>query len=301
MLTYTITSHDHCRRLESFLRTLVPTASFAYPRKLIRNGAVRLNDTVAAADTFLVAGDRVTIKESASLKTLLSQSAPGLDILYEDDRIAVINKPSGLPMHCTAEREINLVELAAAFMTWRKTPCKLYPVNRLDRGTSGVVILAKSSTSAGIFGRQVKETGLDKLYLALVAGSSASHGVINEPLDGKESETRFRLLAEGDGCSLLELLPFSGRTHQIRRHLELSGHPILGDRRYGGLNMPELAGFALHSFRTALTMPDGRGLTVCAPLPEELLNLCGRCGIGTDRLLPLLTQAAHGQDSDDKE
>lgn len=295
MLTHTIAPHDHCRRLESFLRALLPTASFAYPRKLIKNGAVKLNGAGATPDTLLTVNDRVTIKESASLTTLLSQSVPSLDILHEDDNIVIVNKPAGLAMHRTAELEDNLVDLGATFMAWRGTLCKLYPVNRLDRGTSGAVIMAKSSSSAGIFGRQVKETGLDKLYLALVAGRAPSHGVISEPLDGKESETRFRLLAEGTGFSLLELLPLSGRMHQIRRHLEMIGHPVLGDRRYGGGEIPQLAGFALHSFRTGLTMPDSRRLVVCAPLSEELLSFCDHGGIGMDGLLPLLALAAHGR------
>ena len=288
MLTYTITPHDHCRRLESFLRALLPAASFSYPRKLIKNGAVKLNNSIATPDSLLFISDNVTIKESAALTALLSSITPELDILYEDENIAIVNKPSGLPMHRTAELESNLVERGMAFMAWRKTTCKLYPVNRLDRGTSGAVILAKSSTSAGMFGRQVKETGLDKLYLAMVAGQPDDSGVINAALDGKESETSYRILATGSGCSLLEVIPLSGRMHQIRRHLEMIGHPVLGDRRYGGNVIPELAGFALHSFKTALIRPDRERLVVSAPLPEELLTLCERRNIRPESLLPAL-------------
>jgi len=289
MLTFTITPHDHCRRLESFLRAFLPTASFAYPRKLIKSGAVQLNNAVSTPDSLLHIHDTVTVKESAALTALLSTTTPpSLDILYEDDSIVIVNKPSGLAMHRTAELESNLVEQGMAFMTWRRTACKLYPVNRLDRGTSGVVILAKSSTSAGLFGRQVKETGLDKLYLALVAGQPDDSGVINAALDGKESETRYQILANGSNCSLLKVVPISGRMHQIRRHLEMIGHPVLGDRRYGGKEMKELAGFALHSFKTVLTIPDRKELVVCAPLPEELLILCERQDIQLDLLLPTL-------------
>ncbi len=301
MLTYTITPHDHCRRLESYLRLLLPQASFAYPRKLIRSGAVKVNAAPATADSLLTLGDLVSIKESASLTALLSTERPDLDILYEDDQIAIVNKPSGLAMHRTAEQETNLVEQGTAFMAWRGTPCKLYPVNRLDRGTSGAVILAKSSSSAGIFGRQVKETGLDKLYLALVAGRPDGAGVIDAPLDGKECRTDYRLLAQGCGFSLLELLPLSGRMHQIRRHLEMIGHPILGDRRYGGRVVEELTGFALHSFRTGLTMPDGRRLVVCAPLSDELLALCQQGEIETDCLLPLLARVARSRNEAEAE
>lgn len=285
MLTYQITRLDHCRRLESFLRTLLPAAPAGYPRKLIKSGAAKLNNTIAAPDTLLSHQDTVTLKESATLTALLSPSRPSLDILYEDHLIAIINKPSGLPMHRTAELEHDLVEQAMAFMAWRGTPCKLYPVNRLDRGTSGAVILAKSSSAAGIYGRQVKETGLGKLYLALAEGRTDESGIINKPLDGKESETRFSVLLNGEGCTLLAIMPVSGRMHQIRRHLEMIGHPVLGDRRYGSSEVPGMAGFALHSFRTELVRPDDAGtLAVCAPLTGEFLVFCESCGIGQGEL-----------------
>ncbi len=280
MLNYTISALDHGRRLESFLRTLMPTAPSGYPRKLLKSGAVRLNGAAATPDTMLSLRDSVTLKESSAATALLTDIRPTLDILFEDSQIAVINKPSGLPMHRTAELEENLVEFGQSWMEWRGTPCKLYPVNRLDRGTSGTVILAKSSSSAGIYGRHVKETGLDKLYLALVSETPDDSGVINEPLDEKESETRYRILLTGENCALLAVTPISGRMHQIRRHLELIGHPVLGDKRYGGGELADYPGFALHSFRTVIVRPEGSPLTVCAPLPQGLLDLCERIGIG---------------------
>jgi len=290
MLTFTIGPKDHCRRLESFLRTLLPASPLAYTRKLIKSGAVKLNAQVATPDTLVTVGDCLTLKESAALTALLTDSVPALDILYEDDQIAIVNKPSGLAMHRTAELEGDLVQLGMDFMARRKTVCKLYPVNRLDRGTSGTVILAKSSSAAGMFGRQVKEVGLDKLYLALVEGRPADSGVISEPLDGKESETRYEILLQGEERTLLAVTPISGRMHQIRRHLEMIGHPVLGDKRYGGEEAADYGGFALHSFRTVLLMPDNRRLVVCAPLPEGLLELCEKSGIGVGGLLEKLQE-----------
>lgn len=285
MLSYNITHFDHCRRLESYLRTLMPTSPPGYARKLIKSGSARLNGNAATPETVLALHDKITLKESGATTGYISHLRPDLDILYEDDMIAAVNKPAGLAMHRTAEYEENLVEGGQAYMIQRGTPCKLYPVNRLDRGTSGTVFLAKSSSSAGIYGRQVKETGLDKLYLALVHGTPDSIGIINEPLDDKESETGYRILCSGDACSLLAVTPISGRMHQIRRHLSLIGHPVVGDKRYGGGDMPELSGFALHSFRTVLVLAEARTLTVCAPVSDELLNLCERKGINHNTTL----------------
>lgn len=285
MLTYTIAPLDACRRLESYVRTLLPTASAGYCRKLIKSGAVRLNGAVATADSFLALDDSVTFKESAALTRFLTAGRPALDLLYEDDQICIVNKPPGLPMHRTAEAEANLVDAAMTYMSNRGTPCKLYPVNRLDRGTSGAVVLAKSSSSAGIYGRQVKETGLDKLYLALVKGTPPDNGMIDAPLDDKESETRYRILLQGQGSALLAVTPISGRMHQIRRHMELIGHPVLGDKRYGGGELYDYAGFCLHSLRTTLERPELGPLTVCAPLPEGLYRLCAARGITVNALL----------------
>ncbi len=285
MLNFEITHQDHCRRLESYLRTLMPTSPFGYARKLIKSGAAKLNGNQTTADKLLALHDTITLKESAATIAQLSSPRPVLDILYEDSLILIANKPAGLPMHRTAECEDNLVDVGQAYMIQRETTCKLYPVNRLDRGTSGAVILAKSSSSAGIYGRQVKETGLDKLYLALVWGTPEECGVINEQLDEKESETRYQTILAGEGCTLLAVTPISGRMHQIRRHLAAIGHPVVGDKRYSGGDMPELSGFALHSFRTALVLAESGELTVCAPVSNEILNLCEQRGIGRDSLM----------------
>lgn len=288
MLTFDITPQDHYRRLESFLRTLMPDSPPGYARKLIKSGAAKLNGNQATADSLLTLHDLVTLKESGAATGHISPDRPALDILFEDDQIIIVNKPSSLPMHRTAEIEHNLVDFAQSYMIKRNTPCKLYPVNRLDRGTSGTVIMAKSSSSAGIYGRQVKECGLDKLYLALVTGQPDDNGMINEPLDGKESETSFRTLLRSGSSALLLVKPISGRMHQIRRHLSMIGHPILGDKRYGGGTVPELPGFALHSFRTILVRPEAGPLTICAPLPVELLDLCVTQGIGQEQILTSL-------------
>jgi 23S rRNA pseudouridine955/2504/2580 synthase len=147
--------------------------------------------------------------------------------------------------------------------------------------------MAKSPTAAGMFGRMVKEEGLGKLYLAIAAGRMPEEGTLTFPLEGKESETRYRLLFQGGGEALAAVYPVTGRMHQIRQHLQLAGHPVMGDRRYGGPPLPGMEGLALHSFRTRLTHPEtGQRLEIFAPLPEQLLTLITR--LTGDAFIPLL-------------
>jgi 23S rRNA pseudouridine955/2504/2580 synthase len=295
MLTHTITPDDHCRRLESFLQRLLPTAQPAYCRKLIKSNACRLNGGSASPDLLLCAGDIISLKESGQVMGQLNRPHPPIDILWQDDRLLVINKPAGLAMHPAAEVDENLVDLASAWLEKRSNhPTRAYPVNRLDRGTSGVVLLATSSSNAGMLGRQVKQEGLDKCYLTVVEGSLEGAGEIDTALDGKASLSRYRCLATGPDNSLLLVEPVTGRTHQIRRHLSLVGHPVLGDTRYHALALPSLPGIALHSFRTILQHPtELQQLTICAPLPAALRALIvERCGLDQASLLQLLLELA---------
>jgi 23S rRNA pseudouridine955/2504/2580 synthase len=288
MLTYQITASDHCRRVESLLQNLLPDASLAYLKKLVKSGHVTVNNAISAPDTLLKLDDTVNIKESGKTKALLTGQSPELDILFEDEWIIVFNKKPGLPVHRAAEvDDHNLVELGAQLLAKRGIEGKLRPVNRLDRGTSGVIIMAKSATAAGMFGRMVKEEGLGKLYLAIAEGRLPEEGTIVVPLVGKESETRYTLLFQGGNVAFLAVYPMTGRMHQIRQHFKLSGHPIMGDKRYGGSAFPGLAGHALHSFRTTLTHPaTGRKIEISAPLPEPLMAVIAR--LSGDAFIPLL-------------
>lgn len=291
MLTYTITADDHCRRLESWLQRLLPAALPAYCRKLIKSGACTLNSSKSSPDVLLSAGDSISLKESEQVMQQLNRPLPPIDLLWQDDRLLAINKPAGLAMHPAAEVDENLADIASAWLEKKANyPVRAYPVNRLDRGTSGVVLLATSSSNAGILGRQVKEEGLDKIYLTVVEGILEGNGEINQPLDGKESISRYRCLSVGESHSFLLVEPVTGRTHQIRRHLSSIGHPVVGDKRYDAQTLPTLAGIALHSFRTRLQHPTPETqLTVCAPLPTALRELIiERCGIEEKELLERL-------------
>lgn len=288
MINIKISAVDHCRRVESLLQNLIPLAPLSYLKKVVRSGHVTVNTEKTNPDTILHLDDTVGIKESGKTRALITGTRPGLDILYEDQWIIVFNKEAGLPVHRAAEvDDHNLVELGERFLAVRGTEVKLRPVNRLDRGTSGAIIMAKSPTAAGMFGRMVKEEGLGKLYLAIAAGRLPAEGTITVPLEGKESETRYRLLFQGDGEALAAVYPVTGRMHQIRLHFRHAGHPIMGDKRYGGPPLPAMDGMALHSFRTTITHPaTGQRVEIYAPLPEQLQTLIAR--LTGDAFTPLL-------------
>ena len=191
---------------------------------------------------------------------------PELDILFEDSWIVCINKAPGLAVHRTEDpEEANLVELGENFLLKRDGVGRLRPVNRLDKGTSGAIIMAKSAVAAGMFGKMVQEEGLGKLYLAMV--------------DGKlpKSQTKYLRLCQGAAGTLVAVYPLTGRMHQIRQHFKIIGHPILGDKRYGGRPLSGFTGHALHSFTTRLVHPATQeAIEIPAPLPAPLFQLLCR-------------------------
>lgn len=295
MLTYVVTLADHCRQAESFLHNLLPGASRGYRQQLFKGGHLQVNGAVVPPDRLLLLGDSVSLKESGRINSLLAPARPAMDLLFEDDCLAVVNKEPGRPVHATAEDSgSDLVAFCQHYLERRGTPCKLRPVNRLDRGTSGIVILAKSPTVAGIMGRFIHDTGLAKTYLAVVGGTLPPDGEIDLPLEGKESLTRFRRLHQGERAAIAAVWPVSGRMHQIRKHFSLSGRPILGDRRYGGETVPGLGGQALHAFAVAFPHPlSAEPLTLYAPLPPGMALLLERtAGAVWPRLLAELATLA---------
>ena len=284
MIETSITETDHCRPVGSWLRMRLPSATTGYLNQLLKKAHITVNGEPATELTPLAAGDRVELKESGRTRSLLSGALPSLDILFEDRWVVCFNKPAGIPMHHAAEvGPENLVDRGAAFLHARERIAhphaaeptfRLRPVNRLDRGTSGAVLLAKSSTAAGIFGKMVMEEGLGKLYLAIVSGRLEGSGEITAPVEDKEALTRYGSIVATDESSLVALWPQTGRMHQLRQHMRAIGHPILGDRRYGGLPLPAYPGFMLHAFRTRFTHPETAQDTVIhAPLPPGFLDM----------------------------
>ena len=226
-------------------------------------------------------------------------------VIYEDEMLLAVNKPPGLSSQGGRGQVHTLDELLSAFAKASGNRPRL--IHRLDRDTSGVILTARTNPAAGFLGKAMMARRFAKTYLALIAPSAPSpaSGVIDLPLrreeigrdaymrvcapdhpDAETAMTRYRTLAEGEGATLLELRPETGRMHQIRVHLAHIGRPILGDARYGGALV--LAGepvprLMLHARALEFPHPDGGRKRIEAPVPQDLREVAARVGIaGTD-------------------
>ena len=205
--------------------------------------------------------------------------AKGLDILYEDEDCLVINKPSGLPTQGGAGIRVSLDDLLSEL----REPRPLL-VHRLDKDTSGTILVAKNRASAARLARLIAGKEFKKIYLALCWGIPKSpDGRIEEPLSvkgvEKKSLTFYRTISQNGEYALLELELATGRIHQIRRHLALLGNPILGDDKYGDFMLNKklrkeqgLRHLLLHAYRLIGDPGHTPSLDVKAPLPSYFNN-----------------------------
>ena len=252
--TVQVTEKSSDQRLDNFLLRELKGVPRTRIYRLIRRGEVRVNKKRAKPETRLTTGDKVRIpplflpdspelpKPSPGLAGLLEQS-----ILHEDDNLLVLNKPPGLAVHQGTGIRLGLIEAIRQIRpNWRDAEL----AHRLDRDTSGVLIVCKNSRTLRNIQGQFKEKRIKKRYHALVRGrwpdtvseikapltrvlaESGERFVRVDPA-GKPSTTRFAILEQFASATLMEATPLTGRTHQIRVHCQQAGHPILGDSKYG--------------------------------------------------------------------
>lgn len=205
----------------------------------------------------------------------------GIELLFVDEHLVVANKPSGLLVHRGWDNDDDV----AMFRVRDALGQHVYPVHRLDRGTSGALVLARTREMAASLARMFEAGQIEKRYWALVRGMPPDDGVIDYPIQRVEdgprvpAVTAFRVLGRStvDRCSLVEALPKTGRLHQIRRHLRHINHPLVGDVKHGSgpINRHYRAHYnlhrlALHATSIAFAHPaTGETLSVSAPLPDD--------------------------------
>ena len=277
-------------RLDRFLAKQLPDYSRSRLQQLIRTGFVRLNGATTRPRQLVRSGDKVELTEPP-LEKIESQPEPiPLEILFEDNDLIVINKPAGLVVHPGAgHRQHTLVNaLLSHCTTLSGIGGKERPgiVHRLDKETSGCLVVAKNDEAHRELSRQFAERVVEKTYLALVAGKLRKRaGVIEEKIGrhpvhrqrmsvsssrGRPAKTEYRVVRSGNQASLVECRLHSGRTHQVRVHLHHLGHPVLGDKVYATRAAKDFPRQMLHAWKLGFQHPGtGDWKSLEASLPDD--------------------------------
>ncbi|MBX9444373.1 23S rRNA pseudouridine(955/2504/2580) synthase RluC [Dickeya chrysanthemi] len=294
-----ISAEEAGQRIDNFLRTQLKGVPKSMIYRILRKGEVRVNKKRVKPEYKLLDGDEVRIppvrqseREEAAVSASLDKvSALANCILYEDDYLLLLNKPSGTAVHGGSGLSFGVIEGLRAL---RPEARFLELVHRLDRDTSGVLLVAKKRSALRALHEQLRAKGMQKDYLALVRGQWQSHcKSVQAPLlknvlqsgerivrvnsEGKPSETLFKVEERFDCSTLVRASPITGRTHQIRVHTQYAGHPIAFDDRYGDrdfdaqLTRTGLKRLFLHAQALRFEHPHtGEILRIEAPLDEAL-------------------------------
>jgi 23S rRNA pseudouridine1911/1915/1917 synthase len=277
-------------RLDRFLANKLPRYSRSRLQQLIRSGFIRLNNAPTRPRYLVRSGDKIELTEPP-LEKIDNQPEPiPLEVLFEDKDIIVINKPAGLVVHPGAgHRQHTLVNaLLSHCTTLSGIGGKERPgiVHRLDKETSGCLVVAKNDETHRDLSKQFAERVVEKIYLALVAGKLAkATGVIEEKIGrhpvhrqrmsagsprGLPAKTEYRVVRSGDQASLVECRLHSGRTHQLRVHLHHLGHAVLGDKVYAARLAKDFQRQMLHAWKLGFRHPcSGEWKSFEAPLPDD--------------------------------
>lgn len=278
-------------RLDRHIVSQQPDLSRSQVQKLLREGCITVNGLVERAAYQVQAGDRVHVRIPPPIPSRVAAEAIPLCIVYEDDDLLVVDKPAGMVVHPGAGHATGTLVAAVlahcpdlAGVGGEQRPGI---VHRLDKETSGLILVAKNDASLRMLQAQFKARSVEKVYLALVSGQPpALRGRIEVPVgrdprhrqrmavvaNGREAVTEYRVLQAYEGYSLIEASPKTGRTHQIRVHFAWLGHPLAGDRLYGRRPASHLLPrHFLHAHRLRFLLPSsGRPVEFTSPLPPDL-------------------------------
>jgi len=295
-LEFLVDSNHKARRLDVFLSESQDEFSRSRLKKLIEQSHVLVNNSPVQAKHKLKIGDKVIVNISVpSVSEVEAESVP-LKIIYEDEAMLAVNKPAGMVVHPAPGHErgtlVNALLNHCSDLSGIGGVERPGIVHRLDKDTSGVVLVAKNEIAHRVLANQFKNRKIRKTYLALVRGVvKPASGIIETSIgrhktnrkkmaansnQGRQAETRYEVLETLGHFSYLRLFPKTGRTHQIRVHLASIHHPILGDKLYGGiitgpyLKIPRQA---LHAHRIEIIHPiSEKPLVFEAPVPPDIDN-----------------------------
>ena len=272
-LEYNITAQDNGVTISDYLKKQGFSHAVTVQLKKIPE-SILLNGKWEYMSTRLNGGDCLSIhfEETDGSENIVATNLP-LSICYEDEDILVVNKPADMPIHPSMNNYDNtLANAVCHYYQTQGIPYTFRCVNRLDRDTTGLTILAKHLISSAILNSEVSVRGISREYLAIVKGFTEDEGTVNAPIGRKEGSTIERL-AYQDGLSLISLKLETGRTHQIRVHMKSIGHPLIGDFLYNP-DFTKINRQALHSYRLRFTHPvTKKPLVFTAPLPEDMQAL----------------------------
>ena len=292
MKTYKV---EEIGRLDKVVSNLEQNMSRETIQRMIKTGKILVNNKQEKASFKTTVGDLITLEEEIPEEIELKPQEMPLDIIYEDEDMLVINKEKGIVVHPGNGNPDGT--LANAVMAKCKGSLsgiggKIRPgiVHRIDKDTSGLIIVAKNDTAHLNLSKQIQDRKVKKTYIALVRGViKENEATINMPIgrsskdrkkmavtkDGKEAITHFKVLKRYNGFTLLEVKIETGRTHQIRVHLSEIGYPVVGDEVYSnGKNPFGVKGQMLHAEKLELKHPrTGKDLTFEAPVPKYFANI----------------------------
>ncbi len=286
-------------RLDEFVARQLPKISLTRIRRLIAEGDVLVNNEKSLKGVRLQPGDKVSVKIFAAEKSSATPEPIPLEIFFEDEHIIVVNKPTGLLAHPSNTEKSGTLTNALAYHFWQTSGAPIRPgiVHRLDRNTSGVMVIAKTARAHRTLSKHFRERWVKKFYMALVSGRvEKDSGEIDAPIGsdakvwphwrvmdesegGKPARTLYRVQRRFSAHTLVELEPLTGRTHQLRIHCNLIGHPIVGDPIYTSTVDPiaakhKLKHHLLHAARLVFRHPaTGREMNLEAHLPQAMVDL----------------------------
>lgn len=290
-MKYVIDAGNDGRKLLDYLRKTLGLSRACVTSLKQKERGIELNGEHVTVRAVLRTGDVLSLETEDSADDENENVVPAdipIEILYEDNDIAAVNKPSGMPTHPSHGHYDDTLANALAYRyRGQKTPFVFRAVNRLDRDTSGIVLVARNRDAAYKMSKQMAQGGIKKTYTAIVTGEVREAGTVNANIkrrtesiitrcvcgdgEGQSAVTEYEPILVSKEMTALKIRLHTGRTHQIRVHTAYMGHPVVGDTLYGDpAGSPYISRQALHCSELSFVTPSGKTVTLNAPLFPDM-------------------------------